>query len=69
MNTENNKADFTIMAESPMTAAKVWIKRAQHVPKRVLMPPDLPTVRVFFVVMAVSGPGKIMRRIHIRINK
>lgn len=66
---ENKRADFTIIAESPITAARVWIIRAQRVPKRVLIPPDLPTVRVFFVVIAVSGPGKIIRKIHIKINK
>lgn len=69
MKTENNKADFTIIAERPMTAAKVWIMRAQQVPNKVFMPPDLPTDNVFFVVIAVSGPGKIIRSIHIRINK
>ena len=56
MKTENNNADFTMMAESPNIAAEVWIKRAQQVPKTVLRPPAFPTVTVFFVAMAISGP-------------
>lgn len=58
-----------MIAESPNTAAEVWISRAQQVPKAVLRPPLLPAVRVFFVAIAVSGPGKIIRKIHIRTNR
>jgi hypothetical protein len=66
---ENNNADFTMIAERPNTAAEVWIIRAQQVPKTVLNPPILPMATVFFVAMAVSGPGKIMRKIHMRTNR
>ncbi len=69
MKTENNKADFTIIAERPTTAANVWISSAQQVPNIVLKPSVLPSVRVFLVAIAVSGPGKIMRKIHIIKNK
>jgi hypothetical protein len=60
LKTENSNADLTMIAESPNTAAEVWINSAQQVPNSVLRPPILPTVSVFFVVMAVSGPGKII---------
>ena len=69
MKTENKYADFTMMAESPSIAAEVWIRRAQQVPKAVLRPPILPMVTVFFVAIAVSGPGKIIRKIHIKTNR
>jgi hypothetical protein len=69
LKTENNNADLTIIAESPNTAAEVWMRRAQQVPKAVLRPPLLPTMRVFFVAIAVSGPGKIIRKIHIATNR
>lgn len=58
-----------MMADSPNTAAEVWIVRPQQPPKAVLRPPSLPTVRVFFVTMAVSGPGKIISKIHIKTNR
>lgn len=38
-----NNADFIMIAESPNTAAEVWIQRAQQVPKAVLRPPNFPT--------------------------
>jgi hypothetical protein len=64
LKTENNNADFIMIAESPNVAAEVWIKRAQQVPKAVLSPPNFPTEIVFFVTIAVSGPGKIIKKTH-----
>jgi hypothetical protein len=45
------------------------MSRAQHVPNIVLKPPDVPTVTVFLVAIAVSGPGKMMRRMHMMMNR
>ena len=61
----NTYADFTIIAESPITAAKVWINNPQQEPSKVCKPPFLLTVSVFFVAIAVFGPGKIINKMHI----
>jgi hypothetical protein len=57
LKTENNNAVLTMIAERPNTAAEVWIRRAQQVPKAVLRPPLLPSVRVFFVANGSIGTG------------